>query len=219
MIKKLLIFLTTIMLTLTCSIPAFAMAYEPVDIRIPVEIKGEDVNEVFTIRMHSEKEGLIEEQEMQLKGGEKGEFVIPYREPGTFNVLIEEHKGDNEEIEYDDTVFTIIVTVIENEKGALEAYVVAQKDIDEGKPESVEFENKFLGETYRPSKPEESTAPTETTTPPSTPTNPGKESGEEVLGLRVKMAAGSFLLIGSAAGIGISGVVIAKKKKKDEDEE
>ena len=93
---------------------------------------------------------------------------LTFEAPGTYTFRIAEVKGTEEGMTYDESVYTITVTVVDNGEGQLEASLSYTKN--EEAVEAIEFCNTFT-EQKTPEKP--SVKP-DTPIPPTTPKGPGK---------------------------------------------
>lgn len=93
---------------------------------------------------------------------------LTFEAPGTYIFRIAEVKGTEEGMTYDESVYTITVTVVDNGKGQLEASLSYTKN--EEAVEAIEFCNTFT-EQKTPEKPP---VKPDTPIPPTTPKGPGK---------------------------------------------
>lgn len=93
---------------------------------------------------------------------------LTFEAPGTYTFRISEVKGTEEGMTYDESVYTITVTVVDNEKGQLEASLSYTKNGEA--VEAIEFCNTFT----EPTTPEEPPVKPDTPIPPTTPKGPGK---------------------------------------------
>lgn len=142
---------------------------------------------------------------LQVKPVENGGFVfdlIRYRVPGDYTYTVEEVKGTLDGITYDDTVYTVIVTV-EKVDGKLVASTSistdSEKDLD-----SIVFTNLYSSDTPTPPEnPEEPDFPDD----PSYPKPPVDTSDNSAL-----LLWGGIFLVSGAAVFGP--FVIGKKKSK-----
>ncbi len=88
----------------------------------------------------------------------KGGFTVRVTEPGTYDYLIREIKGNTEDMEYDETVYEAHLFVVSEDSRRLSYSVTVNIAGTDTKPESVQFKNTVKSE-------EESTeTTTETTT-------------------------------------------------------
>lgn len=93
---------------------------------------------------------------------------LTFEAPGVYTFRIAEVKGTEEGMTYDESLYTITVTVVDNEKGQLEASLSYTKN--EEAVEAIEFCNTFT-EQKTPEKPP---VKPDTPIPPTTPKGPGK---------------------------------------------
>lgn len=93
---------------------------------------------------------------------------LAFETPGTYTFTISEVKGTEEGMTYDESVYTITVTVVDNGEGQLEASLSYTKNGEA--VEAIEFCNTFT-EQKTPEKPP---VKPDTPIPPTTPKGPGK---------------------------------------------
>ena len=93
---------------------------------------------------------------------------LTFEAPGTYTFRISEVKGTEEGMTYDEGAYTVTVTVVDNEKGQLEASLSYTKNGEA--VEAIEFCNTFT----EPTTPEEPPVKPDTPIPPNTPKGPGK---------------------------------------------
>ena len=93
---------------------------------------------------------------------------LTFEAPGTYTFRISEVKGTEEGMTYDESVYTITVTVVDNGEGQLEASLSYTKNGEA--VEAIEFCNTFT----EPTTPEEPPVKPDTPIPPITPKGPGK---------------------------------------------
>ncbi|CDD86707.1 pilin isopeptide linkage domain protein [Collinsella sp. CAG:289] len=93
---------------------------------------------------------------------------LTFEAPGVYTFRISEVKGTEEGMTYDESVYTITVTVVDNGEGQLEASLSYTKN--EEAVEAIEFCNTFT-EQKTPEKPP---VKPDTPIPPTTPKGPGK---------------------------------------------
>ena len=128
---------------------------------------------------------------------------LTFEAPGTYTFRISEVKGTEEGMTYDEGAYTVTVTVVDNEKGQLEASLNYTKNGEA--VEAIKFCNTFTESTT----PEEPPVKPDTPTPPTTPKGPGKpgKSGGIVtrsfLPQTGDTAAAAMLI---AAALGIAGI-------------
>ena len=128
---------------------------------------------------------------------------LTFEAPGTYTFRISEVKGTEEGMTYDEGAYTVTVTVVDNEKGQLEASLSYTKNGEA--VEAIKFCNTFT----EPTTPEEPPVKPDTPTPPTAPKGPGKpgKSGGIVtrsfLPQTGDTAAAAMLI---AAALGIAGI-------------
>lgn len=128
---------------------------------------------------------------------------LTFEAPGTYTFRIAEVKGTEEGMTYDEGAYTVTVTVVDNEKGQLEASLSYIKNGEA--VEAIKFCNTFT----EPTTPEEPPVKPDTPTPPTAPKGPGKpgKSGGIVtrsfLPQTGDTAAAAMLI---AAALGIAGI-------------
>lgn len=93
---------------------------------------------------------------------------LTFEAPGVYTFRISEAKGTEEGMTYDEGTYTVTVTVLDNGKGQLEAFLSYTKN--EEAVEAIEFCNTFT-EQKTPEKPP---VKPDTPIPPTTPKGPGK---------------------------------------------
>lgn len=93
---------------------------------------------------------------------------LRFEAPGTYTFRISEVKGTEEGMTYDEGAYTVTVTVVDNEKGQLEASLSYTKNGEA--VEAIKFCNTFT----EPTTPEKPPVKPDTPTPPTTPKGPGK---------------------------------------------
>ena len=96
-----------------------------------VEIEGED-----------KASPLPKDNILNIKEDGSGSFEIKVSEPGTYSYKIYQKPGEDENIEYDDTVFHVTVFVTQENDGSLKYYVAATAGESGEKPNAIEFVNK-----------------------------------------------------------------------------
>ena len=101
-------------------------------------------------------------------GGNVSFDELTFEAPGVYTFRISEVKGTEEGMTYDESVYTITVTVVDNGKGQLEASLSYTKNGEA--VEAIEFCNTFT-EQKTPEKPP---VKPDTPIPPTTPKGPGK---------------------------------------------
>ena len=101
-------------------------------------------------------------------GGNVSFDELTFEAPGVYTFRISEVKGTEEGMTYDESVYTITVTVADNGEGQLEASLSYTKNGEA--VEAIEFRNTFT-EQKTPEKPP---VKPDTPIPPTTPKGPGK---------------------------------------------
>ena len=101
-------------------------------------------------------------------GGNVSFDELTFEAPGVYTFRISEVKGTEEGMTYDESVYTITVTVVDNGEGQLEASLSYTKNGEA--VEAIEFCNTFT-EQKTPEKPP---VKPDTPIPPTTPKGPGK---------------------------------------------
>lgn len=93
---------------------------------------------------------------------------LTFEAPGVYTFRISEVKGTEEGMTYDESVYTITVTVVDNGEGQLEASLGYTKNGEA--VEAIEFRNTFT----EPKTPEKPPVKPDAPMPPTTPEGPGK---------------------------------------------
>lgn len=93
---------------------------------------------------------------------------LTFEAPGVYTFRISEVKDTEEGMTYDESVYTITVTVVDNGEGQLEASLSYTKNGEA--VEAIEFRNTFT----EPKTPEKPPVKPDTPIPPTTPKGPGK---------------------------------------------
>lgn len=122
-IRMIVISLLTILCAAMTAAGEVKAEEKKVTAKIPVSCTGENTDESFVYLLeggHSEYEKVAEEN-LTLKDGEKGFFVIDYTYPGTYHYTIQQKKGTDNATTYDGTVYNVDVYVTENESGVMSA--------------------------------------------------------------------------------------------------
>ena len=84
---------------------------------------------------------------MNIKGEGIKEFgKIEFTEPGVYAYIVSEVMGDNEDCEYDDTIYTVIATVTEGSDGKLQVTREYKKDGASVSTATFQFVNTYDGE-------------------------------------------------------------------------
>lgn len=138
---------------------------------------------------------------------------LTFEAPGVYTFRIAEVKGTEEGMTYDESVYTITVTVVDNGEGQLEASLSYTKN--EEAVEAIEFCNTFT-EQKTPEKPP---VKPDTPIPPTTPKGPGKpgKSGGIVtrsfLPQTGDTAAVSMVIAAALAIAGIAFIVYGRHRR------
>ncbi|MCF0133952.1 MAG: hypothetical protein HUJ72_08810 [Blautia sp.] len=131
-----------------------ASAQEICRVSIPAMIDNlggmPQIAEKYTIVMYSNEEGnpmpegtVNGEYAVTIEGNGNGEFVLPFDRVGVYNYTILEQVGDNKDCAYDETVYTLTVTVVNGEEGGLETIAVLYLGQSQEKHASVVFTNHY----------------------------------------------------------------------------
>lgn len=119
--------------------------YEPVD--AVIIFKCADVEQIennryqITIRNEDSSAPLPKNDTVNVNDSGEGSFEIHITEPGTYDYLVYQIKGEDEKVNYDSTVYEVHVFVISNDNNEL-GYSVAVNVADtDRKPAIMEFEN------------------------------------------------------------------------------
>lgn len=96
---------------------------------------------------------------MTVTGADTVSFTITYYRVGVYTYTIYQVAGDNSKCTYDDTVYTLVVTITNTEDfSGFEATAVLYPDDSDVKQNEAEFENKY--KTDRPNNPTPTPKPT-----------------------------------------------------------
>ncbi len=160
--------------------------YSPVDAVILFRCVNSDniVDNKYRITIKTENSDapMPQNDTVNVNDSGEGSFTIRITEPGTYDYLIYQIKGDDEKINYDSTVYEVHVFVISNEDNEL-GYSVAVNIADtDQKPEMMEFKNIafYPGPDTEASTEERTTEQTtESTTEITTEASTDKDTEEE----------------------------------------
>ena len=147
---------------------AFAGTYEKEHLEIPVMcLDVEDLEDHIyrvTITTEDPLAPLPQTDTLQINQNGRGQFEIDIDQPGTFVYNVFETEGDEDDIEYEQTVYTVTVYVETNANDELLYSVTAAVNGMPVKSEEIQFQDKLMDNSER-KKPRttETTAP-ETTT-------------------------------------------------------
>ncbi|MBQ6555296.1 MAG: hypothetical protein IJL89_08695 [Firmicutes bacterium] len=86
------------------------------------------------------------ESELNIAKDSEEEFKIDISEPGTYRYTVYQKPGNNTNITYDDTVYTVTVFVTVNKNNTLKYAIVAATNKSMEKPDKIEFKNRAKGE-------------------------------------------------------------------------
>lgn len=121
-------------------------------VKIPVECKSEGKNDstyLYTLekvdavgKTERRKTDNVEESKLFLKAGDSEDFVIQYEEPGEYFYEIRQQGPDNADMDYDETVYSVDVSVKETKNGGLESNVSIYDKDSLVKKNVVAFTNK-----------------------------------------------------------------------------
>jgi pilin isopeptide linkage protein len=183
------------LLLFTGLLPVCTFAAEPaahstnsaeVTFEVKLEISGDipDKDEPFTFLLRADDdEPLPSDQDIVINGAGAEVFeTILFTKPGRYVYTISQENDGKANYKYDDTFYTVIVTVSYNSSGKLEAvYTATGASMDapfgvaEGKASEILFINEYgLPDSAAPSTdetepaPDETGAPVDTDTPPET---------------------------------------------------
>ena len=119
--------------------------YTPVD--AVIVFKCTDVEQVennqyqITIRNENSAAPLPDNDTVNINDSGEGSFKIRITEPGTYDYLVYQIKGDDENVNYDNTIYEVHVFVVSNEDNELQYSVAVNIADTDRKPETVEFKN------------------------------------------------------------------------------
>lgn len=151
-----------------------AEAYEKVHLVIPVIcLDVEDLDDhIYRIKITTDDPfapaPLSDTLDIAQNG--TGQFEIDIDEPGTFVYEIFEHEGDEPDIDYEPTVYTITVYVELGEDDELLYAMAAAVDGRDVKSEEIQFQDKLMegSDRKKPRTTETTTVTTASTTPTAT---------------------------------------------------
>jgi len=190
--------------------------YTPVDAEIPfVCYTVEDVETEYQISIKAKEESspIPDQNVIRLNEGGQGSFRICITEPGTYDYLVYELRGEDDTIKYDDTQYDIHVFVTNNEENELDYSVTVNYAGTDKKPDKVTFKNDVKSDrrTTEEKTEEVTEEKTEHSTEPGTKTS---QTGDDT-------ALSLLFILGGIAIAGIIVVVILKVRnsKRDDDRE
>ena len=123
--------LALLMFGLLMLLPYRALAYDEVEVEIPVT-----TNESCVIQMSGD---FNEEQTIDGSGA----FIVPVSHPGTYNCRIQQIPGDEESKIYDEQVYNVLIFV-ETADGKLQASIILSADGEPEKLAELAFENETV---------------------------------------------------------------------------
>lgn len=131
-----------LLMILLLSFPVSA-AEKSVSVQIPVSCIGKNSSETFQYQILSEasQSQMLESDTLSLKDGETGSFQITCLEPGTYHYSVNQIKGTDSSISYDETVYSVDVYVTEKEDGTMAAETIAYSKPDSEKKDCLTFIN------------------------------------------------------------------------------
>lgn len=134
--------LSALALAASISAPVFAEE-KSVTAKIPVTMEAEGTDEAFTVRINSEPSKFVslDRQDMKLKGGESGDFVVTAIYPGNYDFDIWQDAGTDKSTSYDGTQYRAEVCVTEDSNGVMSAQTFVFRKGDDSKSDSVSFKN------------------------------------------------------------------------------
>ena len=130
-------------------LPAAALAAETVEVSIPVTIHvtGEAPKpaERYTVTLQGmEDPPMPAETTLTITGEGTAQFpAIGYTMPGVYQYTVSQVSGDHARGSYDTTVYTVKVTVTNDEEGGLVASVTLRAGEEDEKLDAVEFHNSY----------------------------------------------------------------------------
>jgi len=137
--------LCLLFVSVLASLSVFAEGkYTPVDAVIPfVCYAVEDAETEYRISIKAkENTSPVPDQDViRLDEGGQGSFRICLTEPGTYDYLVYELRGEDDTIKYDDTKYDIHVFVTGDDTDKLEYTVAVNYADTDKKPEKVTFQN------------------------------------------------------------------------------
>lgn len=128
---------------------------------------------------------------------------LTFEAPGVYTFTISEAKGTEKGMTYDEGVYTVTVTVVDNGEGQLEASLSYTKNGEA--VEAIEFCNTFTEPKTPEEPPVKPDAPITPTTPP-TPGGPGKSSGIVTRSFLPRTGDTAAIAMVIAAALAIAGI-------------
>ena len=217
----------------------FVFAYNTavIDINVSSLASNGDNNYIINIAKEKANAPAALPEMLSLQGGEEALFSIRVSEPGTYVYKITYAKGTDPKTKYDDSVYTLVLYVEEEEAGRLSCIAVLQSDKDSAKTDELIFANKLEGEESedKPEKPgseteeesgseeqtgdnteTESESETETETETETQRDSGSEGGGWFSGDNAPITM--IVIIAVVSFAVTAGMIIAKKINEKDDE-
>ncbi len=151
-------------------------------------------NYIVAIESVDESQPAPKQDKLDIKGDGTGSFVIAVSEPGTYNYIIYQEPGSDEEIQYDDKVYHVKVFVAQLESGELSVNVSATVGDNGEKPDKIEFVNKLK---------DNNSSRDGSSTPPA-------KTGDET-------NIPAFAIVGGLAVVAFILLLVTRKKKDDDD--
>lgn len=154
---------------------AFAVTYEKEHLEIPVMcLDVEDIEDhVYIVKITTEDTlaPLPQTDTLYINQNGRGQFEIDIDQPGTFVYNIFETEGDEDDIEYEQTVYTVTVYVETNANDELLYSVSAAVNGMTVKSEEIQFQDKLMDNSERKKPSTTTTTAPETTTTAAETTN------------------------------------------------
>ena len=78
------------------------------------------------------------------EGGGKFEFpAISFKSAGIYKYTVRQQEGTDQSCEYDKTVYSVEITVLNNDKGGVDCYIATRVDGSGDKTDKIRFDNKY----------------------------------------------------------------------------
>ena len=164
-----------------CGTSSFADSYTPVNAVITINCQAvDDIDNCkykIVITSDDANAPMPDENEVTIDENGKGQFVVKVTEPGTYDYLIYQLKGNDSRIDYDKNQYEAHLFVTSNDKDQLEYSVSVNIANTSQKPISIDFENKVTKkESDDPSGKPTTETSTETYTEATTETTTEKST-------------------------------------------
>ncbi len=208
------------MCLLVC-MPVQAAGCRTIRVEIPVFCRDVQTSSrgVYDIVIEPEDElaPAPESGQLRVKNGETEEFYIPADEPGTYLYRIYQQPGDEQNVQYDTSVYAVSVFVVNDDQGGLNCSVSARVNGRKEKPDQVEFCNTLLSDDQSCGE-----------MPVSAPVTPeysltvqrtDKDVGIVRTGGQVPVALMTAMMIGSAGVILLLSLYSRKGQRKEEEKQ